>query len=71
VLGGQIRGDVLGHLRFGHVGRGDTDRDDHACVHIGQDMPFVAIHQQGSGLAAVAHVRVLDTDPPVPGRALT
>jgi hypothetical protein len=70
VLGGQVVGDLGGPGGLWDVGRRHPDRAHQAGVQVAKHVPLVAVHQVAAALAAVAHLRVLDGDPPVAGHAL-
>src|SRR5215211_8519933 len=54
-----------GDRRLRDVGRRHPDRPDQLMIQVAQHMPLVAVHPDAAGLAAVAHLRIVDRDPPV------
>ena len=54
-------------LASGALAGGDAHGRDQAGVQVAQHVPLVAVEQHRAGLAPVAHLGVLDADPPVFG----
>jgi hypothetical protein len=67
VLSSQVSTDRVGDAGFGCVGWGDPHCGDQSGVQVPADVAFVAVDQDGAGLAAVAHIGVFHADPPVFG----
>jgi hypothetical protein len=63
--GVEVGGDVAADAGLRRVGGGDAHRGHQTGIQVSQHVPLVAVEQHRAGLAAMAHLAVLDADAPV------